>query len=158
MQAQKCVPGRPRVFMNSQVRCIVGHRRTPEFGKVPRHPRANGSSRGLGSKTVPWFHAGRRSGWRQRACRQSSSDCRDHHASRSLWSARWSHASGATRWSLGTGKRQWRRQQKTCSTISRLSPRPRIRKCGNAGSAAHRLGGAPYRSRCAVTSICRLAQ
>ena len=29
---------------------------------------------------------------------------------------------------------------------------------GNAGFTAHRLGGAPYRSRCAVTSICRLAQ
>ncbi len=28
----------------------------------------------------------------------------------------------------------------------------------NAGSAAHRLDGVPYRSRCAVTSICRLGQ
>ncbi len=39
-------------------------------------------------------HAGRRSGWRQRARCLSSSDYRDHHASRSLWGARWSHASG----------------------------------------------------------------
>lgn len=36
----------------------------------------------------------------------------------------------ATAWSLGTGKRQWRRQQEACSPISRLTARPRIRKRG----------------------------
>ena len=113
LQAQNCVPGRLPVSMNPQVRCIVGHRRTPAFGRVPRHPRANGSSCDWeqDSDLVP--RRGR-SGWRQRACRQSSSGCRDHRASRSMWTRRGPMLL-ATAWSLKTGKRQ-------CSKLTKPWP------------------------------------
>jgi hypothetical protein len=115
LQAQNCVPGRLPVSMNPQVRCIVGHRRTPAFGRVPRHPRANGSSCDWeqDSDLVP--RRGR-SGWRQRACRQSSSGCRDHRASRSMWTRRGPMLL-ATAWSLKTGKRHLRRPEPGMSGV-----------------------------------------
>jgi len=154
LQAQKCVPGRPPVSMNSQVKCIVGHRRISAFGGSRAILGANGSSRGFWEQDSDLLSRGPGLGG-------VSGPVVYHRPTTGIITpagrcgARGGPMLLATAWSLGTGKRQWRRQQKTCSATSHLSPRPRIR---NADLLLTDSVERPYRSRSAVTSICRLAQ